>query len=157
MRLMLTKLSNIIILLCLSLAATATSFSFEPSSSNKKGGITSAETLAVSARSAVFSGALLFGLVVPAASAGDVGRGELIFRSNCAVCHPGGQNVIIPDKSLQKEALEKYLSGGMSEESVMRQVENGKNAMPAFGGRLGNDDIGNVASYVIASSEAGWE
>ena len=83
--------------------------------------------------------------------------GELIFRSNCAVCHPGGQNVIIPDKSLQKEALEKYLSGGMSEESVMRQVENGKNAMPAFGGRLGEEDIGSVASYVIASSEAGWE
>ena len=73
-----TKFSNIIILLCLSLATTATSFSFEPSYSNRKGGVTSAETLAVSARSAVFSGALLFGLVVPAASAGDVGRGKHI-------------------------------------------------------------------------------
>ena len=63
----------------------------------------------------------------------------------------------MPEKTLEKEALEKYLYGGMSEASVIQQVVNGKNAMPAFGGRLGNDDIENVASYVIASSEAGWK
>ena len=37
------------------------------------------------------------------------------------------------------------------------QVTNGKNAMPAFGGRLSEDDINNVASYVITTSEDGWE
>lgn len=105
----------------------------------------------------MFSGAILFGLAVPASYAGDVGRGEQIFRMNCAVCHAGGQNVIIPYKSLQKDDLEKYLEGGMSEGSVIGQVQNGKNAMPAFGGRLGDDDIESVASYVIASAEAGWD
>jgi cytochrome c6 len=35
-------------------------------------------------------------------------------------------------------------------------VTNGKNAMPAFGGRLSDDDIANVAAYVIKTSSAGW-
>ena len=37
------------------------------------------------------------------------------------------------------------------------QVTNGKNAMPAFGGRLSDDDIADVAAYEITTSEAGWE
>jgi cytochrome c6 len=63
----------------------------------------------------------------------------------------------MPEKTLEKEALDQYLSGGRSEKSVMTQVTNGKNAMPAFGGRLSEEDIANVASYVISSAEAGWE
>jgi cytochrome c6 len=37
----------------------------------------------------------------------------------------------------------------MKESSVVYQVTNGKNAMPAFGGRLSDEEIGDVASYVI--------
>jgi len=38
------------------------------------------------------------------------------------------------------------------------QVTNGKNAMPAFGGRLSDDDIQNVAAYVIDQAEGGkWD
>ena len=50
-----------------------------------------------------------------------------------------------------------YLTGGFNEKSVVYQVTNGKNAMPAFGGRLSDDDIANVATYVISTSEAGWD
>ena len=35
-------------------------------------------------------------------------------------------------------------------------MTNGKNAMPAFGGRLSGDDIANVAAYVIKSANDGW-
>ena len=64
----------------------------------------------------------------------------------------------MPDKTLEKDALAKYLDGGFSEPAVVTQVTNGKNAMPAFGGRLSDDDIRNVASYVIATSSTGdWE
>lgn len=91
------------------------------------------------------------------AIAADVDAGETVFNANCAACHAGGQNVIMPEKTLEKEALEQYLSGGRNEKAVVNQVTNGKNAMPAFGGRLGDDDIANVAAYVISSSEAGWE
>jgi len=44
------------------------------------------------------------------------------------------------------KALEEYLDGGFSEAAVMKQVTNGKNAMPAFGGRLSDSDIANVAN-----------
>ena len=56
-----------------------------------------------------------------------------------------------------RQALEEYLDGGFNEKAVMKQVTNGKNAMPAFGGRLSDDDIANVAAYVISTASAGWE
>ena len=55
------------------------------------------------------------------------------------------------------QALEQYLAGGYNEAAVAQQVTNGKGPMPAFGGRLSNADISNVAAYVIATSKAGWE
>ena len=84
-----------------------------------------------------------------AAVAGDAKKGIDIFDANCAACHAGGQNVIMPEKTLQKDALVSYLAGGMKESSVVSQVTNGKNAMPAFGGRLEDEDIADVAAYVI--------
>ena len=48
-----------------------------------------------------------------------------------------------------RQALEEYLDGGFNEKAVMKQVTNGKNAMPAFGGRLSDEEIGDVAAYVI--------
>ena len=66
------------------------------------------------------------------AFAGDAGAGEKVFSGNCAACHAGGQNVIMPEKTLEKAALEEYLDGGFNEGSVVKQVTNGKNAMPAF-------------------------
>lgn len=36
------------------------------------------------------------------------------------------------------------------------KVTNGKNAMPAFGERLGPDDIEDVANYVIDQANKGW-
>ena len=91
------------------------------------------------------------------ALAADAGAGEQVFNANCAACHAGGQNVIMPEKTLEKEALDQYLAGGRSEKSIITQVTNGKNAMPAFGGRLGDDEIANVAAYVIKSADEGWE
>ena len=82
--------------------------------------------------------------------------GKSIFEYNCAACHRGGQNIIMPEKTLEREDLEQYLDGGFNEKAVIRQVTNGKNAMPAFGGRLPDDDIANVAAFVIDTSRAGW-
>ncbi|GMI12006.1 hypothetical protein TrLO_g9683 [Triparma laevis f. longispina] len=102
---------------------------------------------------AAISAALATTLIASPAFAGDVGAGEQVFSANCAACHAGGQNVIMPEKTLQKDALTQYLSGGMKEASVVTQVTNGKNAMPAFGGRLSDEDISNVASYVIDQAQ----
>lgn len=92
------------------------------------------------------TGALAFSPMI--ASAADLESGAQVFAGNCAACHAGGNNVIQNEKTLRKDALEQYLSGGLSEASIVSQVTNGKNAMPAFGGRLDDDEIANVAAYV---------
>jgi cytochrome c6 len=58
------------------------------------------------------------------------------------------------DKTLKKDALEKY--GMNSIEAIVKQVTNGKGAMPAFKGKLTDEDIQDVASFVLSKSEAGW-
>ncbi|MBE9040570.1 c-type cytochrome [Oscillatoriales cyanobacterium LEGE 11467] len=88
------------------------------------------------------------------ALAADAGAGKAVFAANCAACHLGGKNVVNPMKTLAKSDLEKY--GMDSMEKIVYQVTNGKNAMPAFQGRLKPDQIENVAAYVLEQSEAGW-
>lgn len=83
-----------------------------------------------------------------AVSAASIADGAKIFDANCSACHAGGQNVIQAEKTLQKDALTEYLAGGLKESSIITQVTNGKNAMPAFGGKLSDEDIQNVAAYV---------
>lgn len=86
--------------------------------------------------------------------AGDVASGAKIFSANCNACHAGGMNVVSGAKTLKKDALDKY--GMNSVEAVVNQVTNGKNAMPAFKGRLTDAQIEDVATYVISQAEKGW-
>lgn len=89
------------------------------------------------------------------AIAADIENGERIFTANCAACHAGGNNVIMPEKTLKKEALEE--NGMKAVSAITYQVTNGKNAMPAFGGRLSDTDIEDVANYVLSQSDKGWD
>lgn len=92
------------------------------------------------------------------ARAGNIENGQKIFNANCAVCHAGGKNNIQAEKTLFKEALDKYLTGGLKEESIVYQVTNGKNQMPPFGDKLSADDIKDVASYVYdQATNDGWD
>ena len=87
--------------------------------------------------------------------AADIENGERIFTANCTACHAGGNNVIMPEKTLKKDVLE---ANGMNDaNAITYQVTNGKNAMPAFGGRLSDSDIEDVANYVLSQSEKGWD
>lgn len=95
----------------------------------------------------------LFIVSLPAQAA-DAVAGAKIFTANCAACHAGGNNLVISTKNLRKETLEKY--DMFSAEAIQTQVTNGKNAMPAFGGRLEVSQIENVAAYVVQQAEKGW-
>ena len=86
--------------------------------------------------------------------AANIEEGAKIFTANCAACHAGGNNVIMPAKTLKIEDLNKYEMSNI--DAIKTQVTNGKNAMPSFQGRLNNDDIDNVANYVLSQSKAGW-
>nr|YP_010411847.1 cytochrome c553 [Sargassum siliquastrum]URP30941.1 cytochrome c553 [Sargassum siliquastrum] len=85
----------------------------------------------------------------------DINHGENVFTANCSACHAGGNNVIMPEKTLQKDALS--INQMNSVGAITYQVTNGKNAMPAFGGRLSDDDIEDVASFVLSRSEKSWD
>ena len=44
--------------------------------------------------------------------------------------------------------MKEHLEGGFTEKAIIYQVKNGKGAMPAWSGRLSEDEINNVAAYV---------
>ncbi|GFE71962.1 cytochrome c6 PetJ [Chroococcus sp. FPU101] len=102
----------------------------------------------------LFFSVTLFSLTQPA-FAGDAASGAKVFTANCAACHQGGKNVVNAAKTLQKADLEKNSMNSI--EAIVTQVTKGKNAMPAFAGRISTDDIENVAAYVLAQSEGGWK
>jgi len=56
------------------------------------------------------------------AFAADMAAGEQVFSGNCAACHAGGMNVIMPEKTLQQDALEEYLEGGANVKAVVYQA-----------------------------------
>lgn len=88
------------------------------------------------------------------ALAADTANGAKIFSANCAACHIGGRNVVAAAKTLKKDALDKYNMNSL--EAIVHQVQNGKNAMPAFKGRLNDKQIEDVAGYVLEQAEKGW-
>lgn len=86
----------------------------------------------------------------------DLSAGEQIFTQNCIGCHAGGNNVISIKKTLKQDALDENKINTV--EAITRQVTNGNPAgMPAFGERLSEDDIKNVASYVLNQAKIGWD
>lgn len=89
------------------------------------------------------------------ALAADAATGAKIFTANCASCHAGGKNLVQANKTLKKDALEKY--DMYSSEAIVAQVTKGKNAMPAFKGRLKPEQIENVAAYVLDQADKDWK
>lgn len=88
------------------------------------------------------------------AIAADTADGAKIFSANCAACHMGGRNIVAAAKTLKKNALDKYSMNSL--EAIVLQVQNGKAAMPAFKGRLNDEQIEAVADYVLEQAEKGW-
>ncbi|MEM6752793.1 MAG: c-type cytochrome [Cyanobacteria bacterium P01_C01_bin.38] len=93
-------------------------------------------------------------VVKPVAMATPNPEGAKLFSQNCAACHAGGNNLVNAQKTLKKQALEKY--DMYSEDAIVYQVVNGKNVMPAFGRRLSSEQIEHLAQYVLAQADKGW-
>lgn len=77
----------------------------------------------------------------------DLEKGKQLFEANCNVCHIKGKNIIIPEKGLERLTLQ--LNGILNKEAIIYQIINGKNGMPAFGGRLTKNEIDEIAEYVL--------
>lgn len=100
-------------------------------------------------------GITIFTFAFSSPALADAAGGAKIFSANCASCHAGGKNLVKAEKSLKKDALEKY--GLYSKEAIITQVTNGKNAMPAFKGRLKPNQIEDVAAYVLEQADKDWK
>ena len=82
-------------------------------------------------------------------------NGEVLFKNNCSVCHLCGNIIIIPEKNLKGKTLE--ANGMNSVSAISYQILNGKNGMPAFGGRLKESEIQEIANYVLIQSSNNFE
>ncbi len=91
----------------------------------------------------------------PALAEPDLALGARIFAHNCASCHLGGGNVLLSNKSLRQSALDEH--GVNTPDQVSHQIRHGKNAMPAFKDRLGDDQIESVTAYVLSQASKGWQ
>ena len=91
----------------------------------------------------------------PASAEPDLALGQQVFSANCVACHKGGANLVMANKNLKKATLAQY--GMDSMDAIQTQVTNGKNAMPAFSGRLDPHQIESVAGYVLAQADADWK
>ena len=89
----------------------------------------------------------------------DLEHGGQLFSANCAACHMGGGNVISASRTLSQSDLQAHLNEDSDYhiEAIEHQIENGKNAMPSFVGKLSEQDIIDVAAYVELKAEKGWQ
>jgi cytochrome c6 len=86
--------------------------------------------------------------------AGDAAAGKAIFSAKCAQCHLGGKNILNPTKTLSMADLKTNKKDSL--EAIIEQVTKGKAQMPKFLGQLTEDQIKEVATYVLAQAEANW-
>ncbi|MFM1901391.1 MAG: cytochrome C6 [Synechococcaceae bacterium WB9_4xC_028] len=90
---------------------------------------------------------------------GDRENGAQLFAANCAGCHMGGGNVIQASRTLSLEDLQAHLEAYSEDRlgAIEYQIEYGRNAMPAYEGKLTDQQIADVASYVEEQAERGWQ
>ncbi|AFY48138.1 cytochrome c, mono- and diheme variants family [Nostoc sp. PCC 7524] len=89
------------------------------------------------------------------ANAADIANGVKIFDIHCAGCHINGGNIIRRGKNLHQKALKKY--GMDSIEAITSIVTNGKSNMSAYKDRLTEQEIQDVAAYVLTQAETNWK
>ena len=90
--------------------------------------------------------------LAPAGAAAGSRGGEELYKAVCGACHEAG--VAGAPKIGDKAAWAPRIATGM--EALLKSATNGKNAMPAFGGKLSAGDIADVAAYVESMSQKGW-
>ena len=118
--------------------------------SSGAGGMKNRVQDAVGVAALLAAGTVFSQVLTPPASmaGGDLALGAQVFNNNCAACHLGGGNSVVPARTLAKADITEGL-GGFDEAKIIYQVQNGKNAMPAWADRLEEDEIEGVASYVF--------
>lgn len=84
----------------------------------------------------------------PAAPVAKAKDGQALFQKYCAVCHPGGGNIINPNKWLDKESL--AANGIVTAGDIVSLMREPRPGMSAFSKDLLSDrDAGRIAEYIL--------
>lgn len=119
-------------------------------------------------RSALATGFLAAIMIVapPNAALADT-EAVTVFENTCAGCHAGGGNIVRRDVTLQLGDLDRY--GLLSPDDLYTLIYSGKGAMPGygegcipkgactFGRRLSDDQVRDLAKYVLKRANEGWQ
>jgi cytochrome c6 len=88
--------------------------------------------------------------IVHAQPGDDITEGKRLFLKHCAVCHPNGQNVVNPEKTLTKKDLDKNGLGTI--DSLVRYLINPGQGMPKLvheNEEITKDQAKGVAAYIV--------
>ncbi len=97
-------------------------------------------------RLVLFCGVFLF-LGAVSAPAGDLVRGKKLFLKHCNFCHPGGRNVVRPEKNLRRKTL--IRNGIKGPEDIVKKLRHPGPGMPRFSEkRIPDEDARAIARYV---------
>ena len=103
----------------------------------------------------IFFGSININSDAVAGTATNLDRGAAVFKANCAGCHAKGGNIVRRGKNLKLRALHKNKVD--TEEAIALLVKNGKNNMSAYGDQLSDEEIADVAAYVLQRAEQKWK
>lgn len=98
--------------------------------------------------------AFLISVTTPAFAASTT-ETATIFTNNCAGCHINGGNIVRRGKNLKSKALKKF--GMDSTDAIASLIKNGQYAMPAYKGRLTEQQILDVSAYVLEQAKRNWK
>jgi len=90
------------------------------------------------------------GFCLAACAAGSAQRGEALFATHCAGCHPGGGNTVNPAKTLSRAHRE---AGGIrTAADVAAYIRNPGPGMPPFTeGMIPDRDAEAIGTYVVTT------
>lgn len=89
---------------------------------------------------------VLSALIVSPAFASD---GPAVYKSKCAMCHGAdGEGDTPAGKALKAKSLKEADAMKASDTDLIAIIKNGKGKMPAYSGKLADDDIKSTVAYI---------
>ena len=87
---------------------------------------------------------VLAAAIATPAAASDVGKGQNIYRKHCSICH--GNN----GKAVMAGAPDFNRGRGLfkSDHDLLKRIQTGRNACPAYRGILSEQKIFDVIAYI---------
>jgi cytochrome c6 len=103
----------------------------------------------------MFAAGMALGAFVAAGLTQDAapgGAGEAFFKQNCMGCHPGGGNVIKPDKPLTGASQLKTF------EAFLTWIRNPVQPMPTYSpAKISDEQAKKLYDYIVKQEKEGWK